>query len=322
MFEGFASSLIDVGETTILARHGGSGPPLLLLHGFPQTHLMWHKVAPRLAEEFTVVATDLRGCGGSGKPPTLPDHSPYAMRALACDQLAVMEQLGFAHFGVAGHDRGARCAYRMALDHPGRVTRLAVLDIVPTGEVFARADMAFALDFWIWSFLAAPHDLPERLIGANPDLIVDHALDSWSIRRNAFPDDVRAEYRRAFRNPETIHSVCEQYRAAAALDYRYDTADRGSRRIACPVLVLWGKHSAVDAWYDPLAVWRAWADNVRGRALDCGHFLPEEAPEESFTALNPFFRGDDNPDRRSTATPHQLRVQGPSGKQVPERDAG
>lgn len=295
MFEGFASSLIDTGETTIQVRHGGGGPPLLLLHGFPQTHLMWHKVAPRLAHDFTVVAADLRGFGDSGKPPTLPNHSPYAMRALARDQVAVMERLGFPRFAVAGHDRGARCAYRMALDHPGRVSRLAVLDIVPTGDAFARADLAFALGFWIWSFLAAPHDLPERLIAADPDLIVDHALDHWADRRDAFPAEARAAYRRAFRDPATVHAVCEQYRAAATLDYRHDEADRGRRRIACPVLVLWAKHGAVDAWYDPLVVWRAWAGDVRGHALDCGHFLPEEAPEATSAALGAFFRGGDDP---------------------------
>ncbi|MGH2616993.1 MAG: alpha/beta fold hydrolase, partial [Thermomicrobiales bacterium] len=275
MFEGFDLATIDTGETAIRMRYGGSGPPLLLLHGIPETHLMWHKIAPRLAHDFTVVATDLRGYGDSGTPPTLPDHAPYTMRTLARDQATVMERLGFDHFFVAGHDRGARCAYRLALDHPARVLKLAVLDVVPTGEVFARADMAFARDFWLWSFLAAPHDLPERLIAANPDVMVDHMLDSWSRTPQAFSDEVRAEYKRAFRNPETIHAICEEYRAAATLDYQHDLADRGRRRISCPVLALWSKHGAVSAWYDALAIWRDWADDVRGRALDCGHVLPE-----------------------------------------------
>jgi haloacetate dehalogenase len=211
------------------------------------------------------------------------------MRALARDQVAVMTQIGYGDFFLAGHDRGGRCAYRLALDHPERVRKLAVLDIVPTGDVFARADMAFALDFWIWSFLAAPYDLPERLIAANPDLIVDHLLASWATATDAFPDETRAVYKRAFRDPDTIHAICEEYRAAATLDYQHDEVDRGQRRIACPLLALWSAHGAVQAWYDPLTIWRTWADDVRGRALDCGHFLPEEAPDETYAELRTFF---------------------------------
>jgi haloacetate dehalogenase len=289
MFEGFTPTTIDTGETTIHLRHGGNGPPLLLLHGFPQTHLMWHEIAPRLAEEFTVVAADLRGFGASGKPPSTPDHAPYAMRALARDQVAVMEQLGFDRFFVAGHDRGARCAYRLALDHPQRVRKLAVLDVVPTSEAFRRADAAFALDYWIWTFLAAPFDLPERLIAVHVDLLVDRLLDAWSMAPDAFPEEIREEYRRALRNPETIHAICEEYRAAATLDVQHDEADRGRNSITCPVLVLWSKHGAVNAWNDPLAIWRDWAADVQGRALDCGHFLPEEAPDETYVELRAFF---------------------------------
>src|SRR5581483_5037650 len=188
-------------------------PPVLLLHGIPETHLMWRRVAPDLAREFTVVATDLRGYGASGKPATGPDHEPYSKRATARDQLAVMRRLGFERFDVAGHDRGARCAYRLALDHPAHVRKLAVLDVIPTGDAFGRADMAFGLGFWLWFFLAQPADLPERLIGADPRLLVDHMLDTWSGTPDAFPDDVRAEYRRAFANPATVHAICEEYRA-------------------------------------------------------------------------------------------------------------
>ena len=291
MFEGFTLTTIDAGETTIRVRHGGGGPPLLLLHGIPQTHLMWHKIAPGLAREFTVVATDLRGYGESGKPPSTPDHDPYSKRAMARDQVEVMRQLGFERFCVAGHDRGARCAYRLALDHPERVEKLAVLDIVPTGEAFRRAGMEFGLNYWLWFFLAQPEPLPERLFGGDPDFLVDHLLESWSEKPGVFPDEVRAQYRRAFRNPETIHAVCEEYRASATLDYEQDEADRGRRRIACPVLTLWSGRGGFSRWYDVLEIWREWAEDVRGRALDCGHFLPEEAPEETAGELRAFFVG-------------------------------
>jgi haloacetate dehalogenase len=291
MFEGFSLTTIDTGEAAIRVRHGGSGPPLLLLHGIPETHVMWHKIAPRLAQDFTVVATDLRGYGDSSKPATTPAHAPYAMRVLARDQVAVMEHLGFSRFSIAGHDRGGRCAYRLALDFPDRVEKLAVLDIVPTGDAYRRADMEFSLGFWVWSFLAAPYPIPERLIAAEPRLLLDHMLDSWSTIPDAFPAEVREEYLRAFRDPATIHAICEEYRAAATIDYANDEVDRGRRRIGCPVLVLWSAEGALGSWYDPLAIWRDWADDVRGAALACGHFLPEETPDETYAALHAFFSG-------------------------------
>ena len=283
MFEGFAQADIDTGEAVIRVRHGGSGPPLLLLHGYPQTHVMWHQVAPRLARDFTVVVPDLRGYGDSSKPPTTPDHAPYSKRAMARDQIAVMEQLGFERFAVAGHDRGGRVAYRLVLDHPECVRKLAVLDIIPTGEAFRRADRAFGLGYWHWFFLAQPDDLPERLITADPDA---YYLRWFS---DAFAPEAVAEYRRCFRDPATTHTMCEDYRAGATIDFTLDEADRGRRRIDCPVLVLWGRRGRLDAWYDVLAVWRDWADDVRGRALDCGHFLPEEAPDETYAELHAFF---------------------------------
>ena len=289
MFDGFSDAMIDTGEAVLRVRRGGQGPPILLLHGIPQTHVMWHKIAPRLAQNFTVVVADLRGYGDSNKPPTTPDHAPYCKRAMARDHVELMRQLGFDRFFVAGHDRGGRCAYRMALDHPERVQKLAVLDIVPTGDAFRRANMEFALTFWIWFFLAQPYDLPERVVGANPDVFLNYMLDGWSGTANAFPDDVRAEYARTFRDPTTLHGICEEYRAAATLDYQHDEADRGRRRIACPVLALWSQQGALPPWYDVLAVWRQWADDVRGRAVDCGHFLPEEAPDETYTELRAFF---------------------------------
>ena len=292
LFAGFTASQIDVGGATLYVRHGGSGPPLLLLHGLPETHLMWHKVAPRLAADFTVIAADLRGYGASSKPLSTPDHAPYTKRAMAQDVVTMMHYLGFDRFFVAGHDRGARVSYRLALDHPERVQKLAVLDIVPTGDVLRRADMAFALGFWLWFFLAQPYDLPERVIGASPQLFLDHMLDTWSTVPGSFPPEVREAYVQNFRDPETLHAICEEYRAAVTLDYQHDEADRGKRRISCPVLALWSAEGALQHWYDVLAVWRAWADDVHGRALACGHFLPEEAPDETYAELRAFFTAD------------------------------
>ena len=283
MFEGFESSTINTGEADIRVWRSGSGPPLLLLHGHPQTHVMWHLIAPLLARQFSVVAPDLRGYGDSSKPPTTPDHAPYSKRAMAGDQIRVMRQLGFERFFVAGHDRGGRVAYRMALDHPERVAKLAVLDIIPTGEAFRRADMEFGLRYYHWFFLAQPYDLPERLIGADPSNFYLRG------RSEVFAPEALEEYLRCARNPETIHAMCEDYRAGATIDFALDEADRGKRRIDCPLLVLWGRKGPLDKWYDVLGIWRDWAGNVRGRALDCGHYLAEEAPEETAAELAAFF---------------------------------
>ena len=283
MFEGFELTTVDTGEATIRLRRGGSGPPLLLLHGHPQTHAMWNAVAPRLANDFTVVAADLRGYGGSSKPPTTPDHEPYSKRAMARDQVAVMEALGFERFNVCGHDRGGRCAYRLALDHPERVLKLAVLDIVPTAEMWRRADMELGLVDWHWFFLAQPHPFPERLIAAAPDEFYFRG------DRSRFHREALADYLRCVHDPETIHAMCEDYRAGATIDYELDEADRGRRKIACPLLALWAGRDELGRWFDVLEVWRRWADDVRGRAIDCGHFLAEEAPHEVYAELRAFF---------------------------------
>jgi haloacetate dehalogenase len=284
MFEGFETEDVDTGEAVIRVRRGGNGPPVLLLHGYPQTHAMWHRVAPMLAPDFTVVATDLRGYGDSSKPATTPDHEPYSKRAMARDQVAVMERLGFERFAVVGHDRGARCAYRMALERPERVERLAILDVIPTVEMYRRTDMGMAMGAWHWFFLPQPYDLPERLLAADPEGFY------FAPRRHLFAPEALAEYERCLRDPRVIHAICEDYRAGATFDLELDEADRGARRIACPVLVLWGEQGPLDR-LDPLAIWATWADDVRGTALPCGHHLPEEAPEETYATLHGFLTG-------------------------------
>ena len=289
MFEGFEEFDITTSGTTINGRVGGNGPPVLLLHGIPETHVMWHRIVPELAERHTVVATDLRGYGASGTPESAPDHAPYSMRSIALDQVEVMAALGHDRFAVIGHDRGARCAYRMALDHAPVVTHLGVLDIVPTGDVFRRVDAGVMRSFWVWSFLAAPEPTPERLIGAAPDVIVNHMLDAWSERPGVFDERMRAAYLAPFRRPETVHAICEEYRAATTLDREHDEADRGRRRIACPVLILWSDTGVIAGW-DPVAIWRTWADDVRGAPISAGHFLPEEAPGATARHILDFLR--------------------------------
>ncbi|HEY1323900.1 MAG TPA: alpha/beta hydrolase [Streptosporangiaceae bacterium] len=292
-FDGFGTVSIETRQTTIFARCGGSGPPVLLLHGFPQTHLMWRTVAPLLAREFTVVCPDLRGYGRSGCPDSGADHAPYAKRTMARDMVEVMAHLGFAQFAVAGHDRGGRVAYRLALDHPGQVQRLAVLDIVTTADAWDHADARFAAGYWPWSLLAQPAPLPERLLAAAPDAVVDAALGGWGSAPAAFGPDVRAAYVEALTGPGHVHAICEEYRAAAGIDRHHDAEDRrAGRRIACPVLILWSAGGPLDVWYTaaggPLALWHGWAGDVRGHAVEAGHFFPEELPDQTAAELRHF----------------------------------
>jgi haloacetate dehalogenase len=289
MFDGFERGRVTTTGAEISVARGGSGPPLLLLHGYPQTHAMWHRVAPRLAEDFTVVVADLRGYGDSGKPPSGADHYTYSKRAMAADAVEVMRALGYDQFSVAGHDRGARVAYRLALDHPDRIRRLAVLDIIPTHTVFSTVDKAVATSTFHWFFLIQPYDLPERLIGGDPEYFLRTLLARWSgSGLSAFTPDALAEYVRCFSDPATIHATCEDYRAGATVDFALDANDFGCRTISCPTLVLWGGRGRVDRG-DPLAVWRQWAADVSGGPLPCGHFLAEEAPDATCAALRAFF---------------------------------
>ena len=288
MFEGFEQRRIDADGVAINLRMGGSGPPLLLLHGYPQTHVMWHKVAPALAERFTVVCADLRGYGDSAKPKSDSSHSPYSKRAMAWDQVLVMAALGFERFAAAGHDRGARVVHRLCLDHREAVTRAAMLDIVPTLTMFAEMNKEVALGYWHWLFLAQPYDLPERMIAADPDWYLKGRLARWGQGLEYFDPEAIAEYCRCFADPEAIHASCEDYRAAATIDLEHDKADL-ARKIECPLLVLWGARGLLPRWFDVAATWRARARNVTARALDTGHFLAEEKPEETANALMEFF---------------------------------
>ncbi|MER8418523.1 alpha/beta hydrolase [Mesorhizobium sp. M0166] len=294
MFAGFRATSLELDDTTIFARVGGTGPPLLLLHGFPETHLMWRDIAEALAPRFTVVAADLRGYGRSGCPVSSADHSLYAKRAMAGDMVQVMKQLGFERFMVAGHDRGGRVAHRLALDHPDKVLKIAVLDIIPTAATWDRADARLALGFWPWSLLAQPEPLPERLIGAAPDAVVDDAITQWGSSAKMVSKEVRDAYVDALRDPAHIHAICEEYRAAATIDREHDALNQANgRRIECPLLALWSSEGALENWYaqegGPLVIWRKWADRVEGRAVQGGHFFPEEHPDKTAAALSEFF---------------------------------
>jgi haloacetate dehalogenase len=293
LFPGFAARRFKTRAGEIFARVGGSGPLLLCLHGYPQTHVCWHRLAPALANECTVVAMDLRGYGQSSAPPGDAEHTAYSKRAMAADCIAVMQALGHDRFLVMGHDRGARVAYRLALDHPDVVTRLIPLDILPTAEVWARMTAASALSAYHWLFLAQPHPLPETLIAAAPAYYVEHTLRSWAKDRtlDCFAHAALAHYRALLSAPERIHAVCEDYRAGATTDRVADEADRkAGRKIACPTLVLWGTHYVGKGSADPLEVWRPWCTDLRGGEIVSGHFLAEENPDATLAALLPFLR--------------------------------
>jgi haloacetate dehalogenase len=287
MFERFEEKRIDVGNATIHLRQGGTGSPLLLLHGYPQTHASWHAIAPELTTEHTVVVPDLRGYGDS-EGPSDPTTEQYANRVMAEDMVAVMESLGYDEYAVAGHDRGARVGYRFALDHPDRVTQLALLDIIPTLETVERMDYEYAHGMYHWLFLAQPYPVPETLLAHEPTFYVDHLIDNWAEYPDRLAPEAVAEYHRCYENERVIRASCEDYRAGLSVDLDHDRASRDAgEQIECPTLVLWGGASGtVD--FDPLAVWERWATSVTGRGLSCGHFLMEEAPETTLEELRAF----------------------------------
>ena len=300
MFEGFEHTEIKTGGARIVAVVGGNGPPVLLMHGNPFSHVSWHKVAPRLAEEFTVVATDLRGYGDSEKPPGGADHSAYSFRAMAQDQIEVMAALGFERFAAAGHDRGARVLHRMCLDHPGLVECAAILDIIPQHHLLNHVTRAWGTFSWHWFFNIQPYDLPERLMGADPDYFIRRKLAKTEQGLSFFDPDALAEYMRCFRDPATIHAICEDYRATFGVDLDMDTADfEAGRKIVCPVLLLWGATGGVGRNHQAMEIWPRYAADIRrAQALPCGHYLSEEAPNETYQELRDFFAAALSPSRR------------------------
>ena len=293
MFGNFTRTEIKTSGARIVTVYGGKGPPLLLMHGNPFSHLSWHKLAPRLAEEFTVVATDLRGYGDSEKPPGSADHSNYSFRAMAGDQIEVMAALGHERFYAAGHDRGARVLHRMCLDHPERVARAAILDVIPQHYLLNNVTRAWGTFSWHWFFMIQPYDFPERLMGADPDYFIEKKLAKTAQGLSFFDPQALAEYKRYFRNPATIHAMCEDYRATHGVDLDMDSKDfAAARKINCPALLLWGATGGVGRNHEPEEIWRRYASDIRGtKALPCGHYLSEEAPDETYQELRGFFVG-------------------------------
>ena len=290
MFEGFDHHQIEAGGTTINLVKGGDGPPLLLLHGYPQTHTIWHKIAPRLAEEFTVVAADLRGYGDSGKPHGDAEHLAYSKRSMAQDQVEVMEQLGFDSFFLVGHDRGARVSHRLTKDHPQRVRKLALLDIIPTHRMFQVVNKEMATNTYHWFFLIQPYDFPERVIGADADYFIRSRFLRVNNAATVFPPEAIEEYVRCFCDPAAIHGACEDYRAGASIDLVHDEADL-EQKVTCPLFVLWSATGYMGRTQDVLQVLRDYATDVRGHSLSCGHYLAEEMPEETYSAIRGFLLG-------------------------------
>jgi len=300
----FRKATVATTDVPISVRVAGDGPGLLLLHGYPQTGAMWHRIAPALSQDYTVVVADLRGYGASGKPAGKPGGELYAKRAMAQDMVEVMDALGFATFTVVGHDRGARVAHRMGLDHTERIEQMTVMDIIPTLRVFRGADETMARVYYHWFMLSQPYDLPERLVGADPEFYLRWCLRTWSSDFAAFSQPALDEYIAAFSDPATVHATCEDYRAGAGIDLEHDEADL-DRKLPFPLQVLWGEHGFVGRAYDVLGEWRKRAENVTGEAVPSMHFLPEEAPVETYAALRRFLKlkGTEMPGRHEELPP-------------------
>jgi haloacetate dehalogenase len=284
----FTKTTVKTAGAQINVLHGGAGAPLLLLHGYPQTHVMWHEIAPHLMQHFHLICPDLRGYGDSSKPFGSADHATYSKREMAKDMIEVMESLGHSEFFVAGHDRGARVVHRMALDYPEKIKKACVMDIVPTHHMFKTTDQQFATSYYHWYFLIQPDNLPERMIGADPAYYLSESLKRWSASGAVFKKEAVEEYIRCFSSAETIHASCEDYRAAASIDLKHDQQDIG-QKIKSPLLVLWGAEGFIERNYNVLDVWREHASDVQGKSLQCGHFLAEEAPLGVCEELMRFF---------------------------------
>lgn len=283
----------DAGGVSIHGMKGGSGPPLLLLHGHPETHVIWHRLAGDLARHFTVIATDLRGYGASGKPESDAQHMPYSKRVMAADQIAVMRHFGFERFMVCAHDRGARVAHRMALDHADSVDRLMLLDIAPTLTMYETTDRAFATAYFHWFFLIQPEPLPEALIGSQTDAYIDAVMGSRHAGLAPFAPHALQSYRDALKQPGAVHAMCEDYRASASIDLEHDRTDvECGNKISCPLRVLWGEHGVIEKCFDALDEWRRVARDVSGRKMPSGHYIPEEVPEELLAEMLAFFKED------------------------------
>jgi haloacetate dehalogenase len=293
LFPGFRAERLQTPDGPIFARLGGAGPPLLLLHGYPETHAMWHRVAPRLAEHFTVIAADLRGYGRSFVAPTVADHGTYSKRVMARDMVAAMAAAGFRTFAVMAHDRGARVAYRMLLDHPAVVTRAVLLDIITTADLWATLNRERMLRMYHWAFLAQPPPFPEQMIADNPRRYLEGRFSRGAAQLPAWLQvAVLEDYWAAFQDPARLHASCEDYRAGAGIDVQHDLDDRAvGRTISTPLQVLWGTRGNLSDAADPLALWRAWCPSVRGHAIDSGHFIPEENPAAVLAAALPFLQG-------------------------------
>ncbi len=304
-FDGFSERVIDVEGVEIYCRIGGKGPPLLLLHGCPQTHVMWYKIVPVLSRYFTVVACDLRGYGSSSKPMGEPDHANYSFRVMANDLIGVMGKLGYQSFSAIGHDRGARVLHRMALDHPSVLQRLVLLDILPTSFLYAQAEAGFAKTYWEWFFFIQEYDFPEKLLSSNVEAFLRYEIGSL-LDAGIISSEVWDEYLRALSGERAIHGMCEDYRAGATIDLAHDAAD-AQARIGCPVLVLWGSRNPIWQRFDMVSVWKQYTDHVVGTGIDAGHYLAEEAPQETWKHIASFFAdcvpGLDDISERMTTVP-------------------